>query len=65
MQKKYIVRLLPEERKHLSEVIKKLKGSGQKVRQAYILQNADGPNWIDQQIAQGYRTMKQVQPTLF
>jgi hypothetical protein len=38
MPKKYIVRLLPEERKHLSEVIKKLKGSGQKVRRAYILQ---------------------------
>ncbi|MEK8021245.1 MAG: IS630 family transposase [Candidatus Parabeggiatoa sp.] len=56
MQKKYIVRLLPEERKHLSEVIKKLKGSGQKVRRAYILQkaDADGPNWIDQQIAEAF-----------
>jgi len=30
MLKKYIVRLTPEEREHLQEVIKKLKGSGQK-----------------------------------
>ena len=56
MQKKYIVRLLPEERKQLSEVIKKLKGSGQKVSRAYILQKADseGPNWTDQQIAEAF-----------
>ncbi len=56
MQKKHIVRLLPEERQHLSEVIKKLKGSGQKVRRAYILQkaDADGPNWRDQQIAEAF-----------
>lgn len=56
MQKKYIVRLLPEERKHLHCVIKKRKGSGQKVRRAYILQktDADGPNWTDQQIAEAF-----------
>ena len=36
MQKKYIVRLTAEERKHLRQVIKKLKGSDQKVRRAQI-----------------------------
>ena len=56
MQKKYIVRLTAEERKHLRQVIKKLKGSGQKVRRAQILlkADADGPNWPDQQIAQAF-----------
>ncbi len=37
MQKKYIVRLTPDERHQLQEVIKKLKGSSQKVRRAQIL----------------------------
>jgi hypothetical protein len=32
MQKKYIVRLSEDERRQLREVIKKLKGSSQKVR---------------------------------
>lgn len=53
MQKKYIVRLTAAEREVLQEVVKKLKGSSQKVRRARILLKADvdGPAWTDQQIA--------------
>ena len=53
MQKKYIVRLTAAEREVLQEVVKKLKGSSQKVRRARILlkADADGPGWTDQQIA--------------
>ena len=49
MQKKYIVRLSDEERGSLNEVIKKLKGSGQKVRRAQVLLKADaeGPSWTE------------------
>jgi transposase len=56
MQKKYIVRLTAAEREHLNEVIKKLKGSGQKVRRAQIMlkADADGLNWTDKQIAQAF-----------
>ena len=56
MQKKYIVRLTDEERCSLEEVVKKLKGTGQKVRRAHILlkADADGPNWTDKQIADAF-----------
>lgn len=56
MQKKYIVRLSKEERYELQEVIKKLKGSSQKVRRAQILLKADieGANWTDEQIAAAF-----------
>ncbi len=56
MHKKYVVRLTDEERGELQLVIKKLKGSGQKVRRAQILlkADADGPNWTDQQIAEAF-----------
>ena len=56
MQKKYIVRLTDEERLELREVIKKLKGTSQKVRRAQILLKADseGPNWTDRQIADAF-----------
>ena len=56
MQKKYIVRLTDQERHELEQVIKKLKGSGQKVRRAQILLKADaeGPNWTDRQIAESF-----------
>jgi hypothetical protein len=56
MQKKYIVRLSDEERKELTEVVKKLKGTGQKVRRAQILlkADADGPNWTDCRIAEAF-----------
>ncbi len=56
MQKKYIVRLSDEERSVLEEVVKKLKGTGQKVRRAQILlkADADGPAWTDKQIAEAF-----------
>jgi hypothetical protein len=60
MQKKYIVRLTDSERSALAEVVKKLKGSSQKVRRAQILlrADADGPAWTDAKIAEavGCRT---------
>lgn len=54
MQKKYIVDLSDEERALLNEVVKKLKGSSQKVKRARILLKADvnGPSWIDARIAE-------------
>ena len=56
MRKKYVVRLTDEERSLLQHVVKKLKGSGQKVRRAQILLKADanGPHWTDQQIAEAF-----------
>jgi Homeodomain-like domain len=56
MQKKYIVRLTDEERRTLQEVVKKLKGSSQKVRRAQVLlkADADGPAWTDKQIAAAF-----------
>lgn len=56
MQKKYIVRLTDQERSELAAVVKKLKGTGQKVRRAQILlkADADGPNWTDQKIAEAF-----------
>lgn len=56
MQKKYIVRLTDEERQQLQAVIKKLDGSGQKVRRAQILLKADieGSNWTDERIAEAF-----------
>jgi hypothetical protein len=54
--KKYIVRLTEEERCQLREVIKKLKGSSQKVRRVQILLKADieGSNWTDERIAEAF-----------
>lgn len=56
MKKKYIVRLTEAERCELHDVIKKLKGSSQKVRRAQILLKADieGLNWSDEQIAEAF-----------
>ena len=56
MQTKYIVRLTDEERETLWIVIKKLKGSSQKVRRAHVLlkADADGPNWTDTRIAEAF-----------
>jgi hypothetical protein len=57
--KKYIVRLTAEEREHLNETVKKLKGSGQKVRRAQILlkADADGSGWMDKRIAEAFFCM--------
>jgi len=56
MHKKYIVRLSDEERCTLEKVVKKLKGTSQKVRRAQILLKADanGPNWTDRRIAEAF-----------
>ncbi len=56
MQKKYVVRLTDEERSELTQVVKKLKGTSQKVRRANILlkADADGPHWTDLRIAEAF-----------
>lgn len=56
MKKKYIFRLSEEEKSILQEIVKKLKGSSQRVRRAQILlkADADGPNWTDQRIAEAF-----------
>jgi hypothetical protein len=56
MNKKYIVRLSEEERQVCQEVVKKLKGTSQKVRRAQILlkADADGPSWTDARIAEAF-----------
>jgi homeodomain-containing protein len=56
MQKLYVVRLTDQERDELRSVVKKLKGTGQKVRRAQILlkADADGPTWTDERIAEAF-----------
>jgi hypothetical protein len=56
MTKKYFVRLSRKERHVLREIVKKLKGSSQKVRRAQMLLKADaaGPAWTDAKIAQAF-----------
>jgi hypothetical protein len=56
MRKKYVVRLTSEERSELEQVVRKLKGTSQKVRRAQILlkADADGPNWSDPRIAEAF-----------
>jgi hypothetical protein len=56
MKKKYIVRLTEEERTDCQLVIKKLKGSSQKVRRSQILLKTDsnGPAWTDAKIAEAF-----------
>ena len=66
MEKKYIVRLADEERKTLHEVIRKLKGSSQKVRRAQILlkADADGSNWTDRKMAEAFSCRTQTVESL-
>jgi hypothetical protein len=70
MQKKYVVRLTDQERGELQVIIRKLKGTGQKVRRAQILlkADADGPNWTDKQIAEAFscrtRTVEKIRQRL-
>jgi hypothetical protein len=56
MEKKYIVRLTDGERGTLRDVVRKLKGSSQKVRRAQILlkADADGSGWTDKRIAEAF-----------
>jgi len=61
MQKIYIVRLCGDERETCLHVIKKLKGTSQKVLRANILlkADADGPHWKDQDIADAFLCSRQ------
>ena len=54
--KKYIVRLTDDERKRLTEFVKKQMGTFQRVRRAQILLKADanGPRWTDKQIGDAF-----------
>jgi hypothetical protein len=56
MTKKYIVRLSDAERRTCEEVVKKLKGTSQKVRRAQILlkADADGLAWTDEKISEAF-----------
>ena len=56
MHKKYIVRLSDEERGVCQDVIKRLKGTSEKVKRAQMLlkADADGPAWIDARIAEAF-----------
>src|SRR5438445_10764420 len=59
-----------QERVELQGVVKKLKGTGQKVRRAQVLlkADADGPNWTDERIAEAFscrtRTVERLRPRL-
>lgn len=55
------MRLSVEERSTLEEVIKKLKGTSERVRRAQILlkADADGPNWTDERIAEAFSCRSQ------
>jgi len=61
MRKVYVVRLADEERQRLTEIVRKFKGTSQKVRRAQILLKADlgGPGWTDQQIADAFGCRRQ------
>ncbi len=56
MPKKYVVRLTDQERAEVNQIVKKFKGTNQKVRRAQMLlkADADGPNWTDQEIAEAF-----------
>jgi hypothetical protein len=56
MNKKYIVRLSDEERGVCQGIVKRLKGTSEKVNRAQILlkADADGPGWPDARIAEAY-----------
>jgi hypothetical protein len=62
--------LTDQERSELQSVIKKLEGTGQKVRRAQILlkADADGPNWADERIAKAFscrtRTVEMIRQRL-
>lgn len=70
MQKLYVVRLTDQERDDLQSVVKKLKGTGEKVRRAQILlkADADGPSWTDERIAEAFscrtRTVEKIRQRL-
>jgi len=56
MNKKYIVRLIGEERKALKDLVKKGMTQAYRIKHANVLLavDADGANWSDEQTAQAY-----------
>ena len=56
MAKKYIVRLTPEERSELKDLVSKGKTQAYRIRHANILLavDADGPDWTDDQAAEAF-----------
>jgi Homeodomain-like domain len=66
MNKKYSVRLSDEERGVCQEIVKRLKGSSEKVKRAQILlkADADGPGWSDVKIAEAYECRVQTVETV-
>jgi len=66
VNKKYIVRLSDAERRLCEVVVKKLKGTSQKVRRAHILlkADADGPGWTDESICGAYGCRVQTVETI-
>ena len=56
MRKRYIVRLTEQEREVCRDVIRRLKGSSERVRRAQVLlqADADGPGWTDRAIAAAF-----------
>jgi len=66
VNKKYIVRLSDEERGACQDVVKRLKGTSEKVRRAQILLKADveGSGWSDARIAEAFDCRVQTVETL-
>ena len=66
MHKKYIVRLSDHERGACQEIVKRLKGSSEKVKRAQILLKADaeGPAWPDAKIAEAFNCRVQTVESL-
>ncbi len=70
MNKKYIVRLSNQEQGFLKDIVKRLKGTSQKVRRANVLLKSDinGPNWPDAKIAEALscqtRTVEKIRKRL-
>src|SRR5262245_35330604 len=57
MNKKYLVRLSDEERGVCQEIVKRLKGTSEKVKkraQILLKADADGPAWPDAKIAEAF-----------
>jgi len=71
MNKKYIVRLTPEDRQTLELLVRRGRVAAYKAKRAWILlqadASADGPAWSDEQIGQAYdaglRTIHRVRQT--
>ena len=53
--KKYVVRLEADERERLQRLVRVGKAAAYKIRHAHtlLMADADGPNWADEQIAEG------------